>query len=211
MKKIVTGALALFLMIGAAEAQSKDSTRKHHREAIGAKKMAKLDLSAEQQARLRAINEARRAELQSLKADAGKASAEQKAEREAISKKYREQAAAVYTPAQKEQLAKMKAEHKSKAKASGKKKGKMGHRKGGAVLQELNLTEDQKAKIAELNRSSKNEFESLKKDQSLSVEQKKEKMKALRAEQAQKMKSLLTEEQAQKLERMKSNRKAAKK
>src|SRR4051812_15002618 len=102
MKKILTGTLALMLFVGAAQAQTKDASGPHHHG--GHEKFAKeLNLSADQQAKLKSIHEAQRKEMESLKTTSLTAD-QLKAQRQAIHQKYSEQAKTVYTPDQQAKL-----------------------------------------------------------------------------------------------------------
>ena len=211
MKKILSVALAFMLFTVAAQAQTRDTVRKHK----GNREMAvsQLNLSEDQKAKLKAIRENQRNEMKSLK-DASLSAEQQKARREELHKKYNEQVQSVYTPAQKAQLEQMKGEWKSKAKEGkkpGKKdgmskdrKGDKGFRKGGDFAKDLNLTADQKERMEKMRSASKSEFESVKNDKNLSDDQKKAKMQELRKQQHEQMKSILTAEQ---LEKMKSKKK----
>jgi len=213
MKKIITGSLALLLFMGAAQAQTKDSTRQHH----GAQHhmMAQdLNLTEAQKTKLKAIREEQHKEMESLKTSSlsKEASVEKRKE---IQQKYRNEFNSVLTADQKAQLEKQKTERKAKGKEAkkdfkGKGKGhKGGFDKGGKMAQELNLTADQKAKMEGLHKSSRSQFESIRNDKSLTDAQKKEKMQSLRKQQHEAMKSILTPEQLKKMESFKKDRKPA--
>jgi len=209
MKKIITATLALVLFAGAAEAQTKDST--HHRKG-GHEMMAKqLNLTADQQAKLKSIRQQEHNEMKALKENKSLTADQLKTQRTELHKKYRTQSETVFTPEQKQQLAKWKSEHKGKEGKGFKKDGQANHSKGDKGFQrgegfqkELNLTQDQKDKMAKLRANSKTSFESIRKDQSLTDDQKKAKMMELRKQQSEQMKSILTPEQ---LEKMNSFRK----
>ena len=83
--------------------------------------------------------------------------------------------------------------------------GRKGDFKRGADFQkELNLTQDQKDKMAKIRTDFKSQFETLRNDNSLSKEDKKTKMHELMKAQQEQMKTVLTKEQ---LEKMQSLRK----
>lgn len=195
MKRILTAALTLFLFMGAAQAQSKDSLKRGHHKAKHEMMVKKMNLSPDQQAKMKAIHESRQKEMKALK--------EQQKE---LNKKYKDQASNVLTPAQKEQMQKMKAERKATGKEGRKglkhgKEGKhhKGMHKGADMRQELNLSTDQKNKIAELRKEFKGQSDALRSNQSLTAEQKKEQMKELKKSQQEKMKNILTKEQQEKI------------
>ena len=220
MKRILTGALTLLLFAGAAQAQTKDSSR-HHRG--GREHIAKqLNLTAEQQEKIKSLRKAQHQEIKALKENKALTAAEQKAKRAELHKKYADQSSAIYTPSQKEQLSKMKAEWKAKGKEArkgdkkdarkgeGRKHGKgaKAHRKGGDFAKELNLSDAQKSQVAKLRSDFKGQFESVRADKALTEEQRKAKMKSLKEEQKQQMKSILTKEQIEKAEAARKEHKA---
>ncbi|MGZ8544041.1 MAG: hypothetical protein ACXWV0_02045 [Flavisolibacter sp.] len=210
MKRIFIGALTVLLFAGAAQAQKKESMKQGHHKGR-TEMVSKLNLTTDQQAKLKSIREAQQAEMKVLHENKTLQAAQRKTAREEMFKKYAAQSKAVYTPAQLEQLEKMKAERKAKGK-DGKHTGKDGKgrkhgkdfKKGGDFHKDLNLTDDQKTKMSALRADFKNQFETLRNDQSLSAEQKKEKSKELRKVQQDKMKAILTKDQ---IEKMKSTRK----
>src|SRR3954469_22586098 len=209
MKKILTGAFAFILFAVSAQAQTRDTIHRHNG---GHEMMAKeLNLTDQQKASLKSIHESERNEMKTLRTSS-LTDEQQKAKRQELHKKYSEQVEAIYTPEQKEQLTKMKAEWKANGKNGGKKgsgkpegrKGENGFKKGNDFSAQLNLTADQKAKMEQLRNNSKTEMTTIKNDKSLSEDQKKSKMQQLRKSQHEQMKSILTAEQ---LEKMKTLRK----
>ncbi len=79
-------------------------------------------------------------------------------------------------------------------------------RKGMGMMGELGLSEDQKAKMEDLNKELGPKYKAIQEDSSLSKEDKMAKMKALGDERMDKMKTILTVEQLAKLEKMKGER-----
>lgn len=208
MKRIITGALALVLFAGAAQAQTKkDTAGFHHRQ--GREMMAQqLNLTADQQAKLKSIHDAQRKEMEALKTKS--LTAEQsKEQRMALHKKYQEQMQSVLTPDQKDQMKKFKAERKEKGGKKGewKKGGKKGiAKKGGEFQKDLNLTQAQKDQLSKLRTDSKSQMESIRNDQSLTQDQKKEKIYSLMKDQQEKFKTVLTKEQVEKLQSSRKER-----
>jgi Spy/CpxP family protein refolding chaperone len=208
MKRILTGALALVLFAGAAQAQTKDTANFHHRQGRGMMTQ-QLNLTADQQAKLKSIHDAERKEMEALKTKS--LTAEQsKEQRKALHKKYQEQMQSVFTPAQKEQLKKLKAERKQNGERKGNhKKGVNRFTKRGNEFQKnLNLTQTQKDQLSKLRNDARSQKESIRSNESLTREQKKEKMNSLRKDQQEKFKSVLTKEQVEKLESAKKERQA---
>ena len=67
------------------------------------------------------------------------------------------------------------------------------------MFKDLNLTDAQKAQVKDLHNSTREQMKALKQDQSLTKDQKRERMKALHLETQSKMSSILTPEQQQKM------------
>jgi len=213
MKKIITGAFVLALSIGAAQAQTTSTdTGKDHKKEHKMRSFDKLNLTADQKAKMKSLHEEQKKEMEALKKN-GSVTKEQKME---LHKKYQDQMQSILTADQKTQLAKMKAERKASGKTGDFKKGqhfdkragsdstRMGRKgdfKHGADFQkELNLTQDQKDKMAKIRTDFKSQFETLRNDNSLSKEDKKTKMHDLMKAQQEQMKTVLTKEQIEKMQ-----------
>ena len=67
MKRILTGALALVLFAGAAQAQTKQDTSSQHHRNRHEMMTKQLNLTSDQQAQLKSIRDNERNEMQSLK------------------------------------------------------------------------------------------------------------------------------------------------
>jgi len=203
MKKILSGALAFMLFAGVAQAQVKDSTARHHH--MQGQEMAakKLNLSADQQARLKSIHEQERKEMKALKDNTSLTAEQQKAQRAELHKKYQEQTLAIYTPEQRAQIEQFHKDRKAGMKQHGKGQQKEHMQQMHKNMDALNLTADQKQQMAKLREENRAAMESVRKDATLTQEQKKEKMNQLRKQQQERMKTILTAEQLQKMETMK--------
>jgi Spy/CpxP family protein refolding chaperone len=79
-----------------------------------------------------------------------------------------------------------------------------------AMMKELNLTEDQKSKLKELNAGNKEKKQAIVNNAQLTEEQKKEQLKLIRKEQAENMKAVLTDEQKVKMKDVKMKMRASK-
>ena len=220
MKRIVTSALILALSFGAAQAQTttkekSKGDRKEHKKDFESKRggLEKLNLSADQQARLKAVNEDFRKQSEALRKQDNLTVAEMKIRREALHTQHKTQIQSILTQDQKNQLAKSKADFKNKKEktAGFERKGKVegdrsvrAGKQGQAFGKELGLTEDQKAKMTSIRADYKSKFEALRNDKSLSQEQKRSKFQDLMKAQQEQIKTVLTKEQ---VEKMKSARK----
>jgi len=177
MKRILTGALALMLIAGAAQAQTKQDTSFHHHKGGREMMTTQLNLTAAQQAQLKSIRGNEHKEMQSLKNNTSLTADQLKEQRKALHKKYHDQMQSVFTPAQKEQLQKMKTERKENVNRKGqwKKDGK-GFAKKGDFQKELNLTQAQKDQLTKMRTDLRGQMQSIRNDQSLTQDQKKEKI-----------------------------------
>ncbi len=208
MKRILTGAMVFMLFAGSAQAQSKQDTARHHHK-DGREMMAKqLNLTTDQQSKLKTIHENERKEMEALKAKS--LTADQfKTQRKVLHKKYQDQMQLVLTPAQKAQMETFRAERKQNGGKKGQwqKGGKDMTKRRGDFQKELNLTQTQKDQLSKMRAQVKSQVQSIRNDQSLTQEQKKEKMHSLKKDEQQKFKSVLTKEQLDRLESMKKERK----
>jgi len=210
MKKILSTALAIVLFVGASQAQTTDNNdrpHKGHRQEMG---MNNLNLTADQKAKLQAIREAQKSEMETLKKN-GNVTAEQ---RKALREKYHSQFQSVLTPAQQEQMKKQREDWKDKAKdgkgfgKKGKAFGNRGDMGGQAAFlkKELNLTADQETKLKSIFEEFRTKAQGLRSNSSLSQEQRKEQMKSLAQQYMSQGKAVLTPEQAKKFDELKGKR-----
>jgi Spy/CpxP family protein refolding chaperone len=216
MKRIITSALVIALTIGAAHAQNTSTPegKKHDKKEHKGEGFKELNLSADQKAKLKTLHEAEKKEMQALKTEKNK----NKEERKAIHEKYQAQMESILTADQKQQLAKMKEERMASRKnGSFRKDGKFRHNgdstrmgdkgrinKRADFSKELGLTATQQEQMTKIRAEYSSQFQALRNDNSLTKDQKKDKMQELRKAQMEKMKTVLTPEQ---MDKMKSMRK----
>lgn len=209
MKKIVLGTLALMLGIAGLQAQDKkDKTspakevRKHRGKPgkEGRHNMAyqKLNLTQDQQAQVKKINEEFKSKIAELKkSEATITVKDYNEKKKAFSKQRHEQLQNVLTKDQKDQLAKMRSERGKKFDG--------GHGRGmDRVKTELGLSDDQSAKIKALQTDSRTKIKGIRDNQSLSEDQKKQQITAAMKEQRDNMHKILTPDQLKKMESMRS-------
>ncbi|MDB5196379.1 MAG: hypothetical protein JWP88_750 [Flaviaesturariibacter sp.] len=231
MKRLFTSALALLLIAGAAQAQTTEKTAQKHakHQKGGGKEFAQLNLSADQKAQMKSLHEKQKAEAEALKANKSLSADQQKEQRKALHEKYKSQMDAILTAEQKAQMAKVKAEHKAIAntgdwkKTDGNRRDTIGRRagdkakgdfirKGGAgrgdMMKELNLTADQQQKVKSIQADFRTQLETVRKNESLSQEQKKAKFQELMKAQQEQMKTVLTKEQIEKMKSLRKERPA---
>ena len=225
MKRILTSAFALLLLVGAAQAQtSKDGAAKKHKAQRGKGEMNGLNLTTDQKARLKTLHEQHKAQAEAIKNKSLTAD-QRKAEMKALHQKQRTEMDAILTAEQKAEVAKRKAAHKDRSRTADFRKGgerrdtigRRGgdHAKGGferkggdraAMAAELNLTADQQQKVKSIQAGFKGQLEALKADQSLSKEQKRAKMQEIMKAQQEQLKTVLTKEQQEKMASLRKER-----
>jgi len=86
------------------------------------------------------------------------------------------------------------------------KRGRAGGPLGGRIAQELNLTEDQKARLNTLFDQHREQMGALRQDTSLTQEQRREKMRELRESMHTQMTGILTPEQQEKFRELRQQR-----
>lgn len=210
MKKIVTSAFIIALTIGAVQAQTtpdkQQGQRKEHKMAHD-----QLNLSEEQKANMQKIREDFKKKMDELKKQDQITVAEMKQRRQALQEQHKAQVDAILTPAQKDQLAKMKTERKNMNREGKGRFHKGGHAFGsrGADLQkELKLTADQQQKVAKIRSDFRTKMQALRSDNSVSLDQKKEKMQELMKQHQEEMKTVLTKEQMEKVKSLRQEKRA---
>ena len=210
MKKILTGALALVLLAGAAQAQSKQDTSFHHHKRGHEMMMKQLNLTSAQQAQLKSIHENERKDMQALQNNTGSVTGDQlRAQKKALHKKYHEQVQNILTPAQRDQLKKLHEQRKEKGNKKGqwRKDGKAVSKRG-AWQKQLNLTPEQQDQITTMRTDLRSQVQSVRNDQSLTPDQKREKIHSLMKGQMEKFKSVLTQDQIEKLQSLRKEHQA---
>lgn len=211
MKRIFMSAVALMLVTATVHAQSdttKGPRREHHMKG-GDGGFKQLNLTAEQQAKLKGLRDAfkqKKAAMDTQKLTA----AERKEQLQTLHQQQRAQVESILTPAQKEQLAKQRTDRKSRLNEAekGNRRGTMTHREGRGTYQELDLTTEQQAKLKEIRTDFRTKAETLRNDAALTDAQRKEKLQELHKAQKEDMKTVLTKEQQEKLELLRKERAA---
>ncbi|MBC7947675.1 MAG: hypothetical protein H7Y42_07330 [Chitinophagaceae bacterium] len=210
MKKIFVTALGMMLMVAAVDAQDVPTNRKHD----GVKKegsrgrhhdggMDKLNLSDDQKAKVKALNEEHRKQMSDLKKQDNITVKESKEKMESLRKDHHAKFQSVLTSEQKAQLEKNKDARREKGMSRDKDQGQR-------MKQELNLSADQSAKLDASRKEMSEKMKAVRADNSLTDEQKKEKARGLKKTQMESMKSILTEEQLQKMKEGKKHRRGSK-
>jgi len=189
MKKIFFGFLMLALFAGVAQAQKPGKLKmKEEKE----KPFQKLNLSDDQKAKYKSINEDFRKQMEDLRKNEDITVKEWKAKREKLQQDHMEKMKAVLTEDQKAQINKMKEDRKSRMMQRDEKRFDM-------MKERLALTDDQSSKIKSMHSETAEKLKAIHENKSLSIDQKKEQSKELMKQNKEKMKSILSEEQMKKL------------
>lgn len=222
MKRIFITGFAILLATAAVQAQTTDTTKAPHYQHQKAQKdgaYKQLDLSSDQQAKLKTMRENFKQQADAIKAQK-LTDAERKTQMQQLHEQQRTQMESIFTPAQKEQWEKMKTDRKDdmrngkrmKGDSSMSKRGKemksRGSKDGQNLQKDLNLTSEQQAKMNEIRTGFKTKAETLRNDQALTQDQKKERLQELRKEQQEQMKTVLTKEQQEKMQSLRKERPA---
>jgi Spy/CpxP family protein refolding chaperone len=174
--------------------------KRHHR----GEAFKNLNLTEDQKAQFKALNEANRKQLAELKKNDNITVKEWKSKKEALRKDHREKMQSLLTTEQKTQLEKSKLERK--AKMEERSKARMDKMKTN-----LGLSDEQSAKLKSERAVVQEKMKAIREDKSLDDQAKKEHVKELMKKQKENMRSILTEEQLKKLDEQKQKRGSHKK
>lgn len=191
MKKIIM--CTLFLGIGTMAVFAQEGKRdfkRHHA-------MLELNLSEDQKAKMKQVNEEFRKSMMELKQNENITVKDQKNQMMALRKRHKEQVQGILTADQKAKIETMKAERKVSIE-------KNENARMDRLKSRLNLTDDQVAKLNTRNKELSARMKSIRENNALSDEQEREQMKTLMYERKESMKSILTKEQ---LEQLKAEKK----
>ena len=213
MKKIMLSVFVAAIVVTTSQAQDiKDREPgkhqmmgKHHR----GEEFKNLNLTEDQKARLKALQEENRKQMAELKSIDNITVKESRSKMEAQRKEHRAKVQNILTNEQKAQLEKTRQERtamsqeRSKARPDSYRVEKM--------KTDLGLSDEQYGKLKSNREAMAGKMKALRDDKSLNDENKKEQVKELRNKQKEDMKSILTEEQLKKFEEQKHQRSSHKK
>ncbi|MFM6925971.1 MAG: hypothetical protein ACKOU7_10760 [Ferruginibacter sp.] len=196
MKKVLIPLIALLALTVSVSAQHKMGKEKHHQKGMMAKE---LNFTEDQKKQARTIHEDIRKKMQELNKNESITVREQRDRKAAILKERKTKMDGLLTAEQKAKQTQLRAEHKAKKEAEyAKHLDKM--------KSNLNLTDDQVAKLKAQHTATHAKAEQIKNNESLSREQKKTQMMALKAEAKAQHNKIFTPEQLKKKEEMKKAR-----
>jgi Spy/CpxP family protein refolding chaperone len=210
MKRMITSALAILLLAGAAQAQGRNKGDKQERR----EDKKELNLSADQKTKLKDIHSREKAEMDALRSNTSLSKEQQQARRKEIHEKYVTERKALLTPEQQKKAAEFREGMKDRRGPGGHEgrdtvgrhggPGARGEGKRGDRMKEmqkdLNLTAAQQDQLKALRDQYRPKHEAIRNNTSLTQEQKRQQSQELMKAQQEQMKSILTAEQLQKMQ-----------
>lgn len=211
MKKYLLALSALTIISASVNAQTKRSTDEtttaHHYKKDGKRHahsngmmMKELNLSDAQKQQAKSLRDEYKTQYQQLEANKASMSKEDYvAKKKTLRSEQKEKFDVILTADQKAKMGELKTKQMAK-------RSDMGEKRMDKMKSNLNLTDDQVAKLKSQHENFAAEAKSLRENSSLTEEQKKQSMMELRKRSQEDQKSILTAEQLQKKEEMKSKR-----
>ena len=209
MKKYLIALSALTIVTVSVNAQTKRSTDEtttaHHYKKDGKKHghangMKELNLSDAQKQQAKSLRDEYKTQYTQLEANKASMSQEDyKAKKTALRSEQKSKFESILTTEQKSKMADMKSQQMAK-------RSEMGEKRMDKMKTNLNLTDDQVAKLKSQHESFASQAKSIRENTSLTEDQKKQSIMDLRKRSQEDQKSILTAEQLQKKEEMKGKR-----
>lgn len=203
MKKILFMAIAAFAITFSTNAQVQrkaDTTRKEMRQMGPRQGYAKLDLTQAQKDQLQKLRDENMEQRKAIQSDQNLTQEQKAAKMKELGKSQQEKRNAILTKEQQEKLKTSQNTSGINNKKAGVKGKSQGQRGGqGNQFAKLDLTQAQKDKMQNLRKENMAQRKAIQENNSLSKEQKAEKMKELNKSQREKMNAVLTPEQQAKM------------
>ena len=192
MKKFIVCTFVLAVAISGLKAQTmpernRETINRHHRDGVN-----RLNLTEEQKAKFKSLNEEFRTQMGELKKKDDITVKEWKSRMESLRKDHRDKISSLLTDDQKNQLKKSR-EARQLKQSDRRKKG------FDRMRTRLNLTDDQTAKLKQSHTDMADKIQSIRENQSLTDDQKKEQVQELRKKQHEDLKKILSEDQLKRL------------
>lgn len=192
--------LATLAIAQAAPTPAPQGQKRQWTKGQGMQQMAqRLNLTADQQAKLKSLRESQRQQMQAIKQDTTLTQEQKREKFQQLRAANHEQMLGILTPEQQAQMKQMRA-GKMRRMAYG--RGFQAGRMAGA----LNLTDAQKQQMKPIFQATRQQVQAVRQDTTLTPQQKREKVKEIRQNQMAQVKSILTPEQQQKMEQLRNNR-----
>lgn len=163
-------------------------------------RMQELNLTADQQAQMKAANDEFRAQMKALKSEGSQTVDQQKAKRTELAQAHKAKIESLLTSDQKTKMKELKETEKQQH-------GEMGAKHIEKMQQELNLTPDQASQLKSSDEVMKSKSASIKNNTNLDANAKHQQLKALMDERKALMDKVLTPEQKEKWQGMKKQHK----
>lgn len=231
MKKLITGLFAIAAFTVSASAQTQDNSdgqRRWDRDNVGQHQgrgdrgmrgMENLNLTDAQKQQIKSINEDFRTKMQALNQNGNITVNDSRAQRQQLMQDRKNKISAILTPEQKTKFEQMIANRGEfggrNDRQDGDRSDRMGSmggermRGGEGRIEELktqlNLTDDQVAKIKAGSESFRQRAQAIRENQSLTDDQRKQQMETLRKEREANLKSYLTADQIAKFDQLRGN------
>ena len=199
MKKVLIPLIAIFALTFTASAQNKMGQKKHHNQHQKDMMAKQLNFSDAQKAQAKTINADYRKQMQELNKQENITVKEMRDRKAVIQKEKKAKMEGLLTVEQKGKMQQMKADHKAK-------QDYMYAKRLNKMKANLNLSDEQVAKLKTQRASTHAKAEKIKNNESLSREQKKEQMMALKADAKDQHNKIFTPGQLKKMDEMKKNR-----
>ena len=200
MKKVLIPLIALLALTVSVTAQNNMGIKgKHHHQHQKGMMAKQLNFTDAQKAQAKKINEDSRKKMLELNKNESITVKEQRDRKAGIAKERKAKMDGLLTAEQKTKQTQLKAEHKAKKEAGYAKRMDR-------MKTNLNLTDDQVAKLKAQRAANHAKAEQIKNNETLSREQRKEQMIALKTEAKSQQAKIFTAEQLKKKEEMKKSR-----
>ena len=195
MKKFIVCTFVLAVAISGIKAQTmpernRETINRHHRDQRDG--VNRLNLSEEQKAKFKSLNEDFRAQMDELKKKDDITVKEWKSRMENLRKDHRDKISSLLTDDQKNQLKKSR-EARQLRQSDRRKEG------FDRMRTRLNLTDDQTARLKQSHTEMAEKMKAIRENQSLSDDQKKEQVQELRKKNQENLKTILSEDQLKRL------------
>lgn len=193
MKKIIVCTIVLAVAIQSIRAQEMPERKRekiesrHHRDGFH-----HLNLSEDQKAKFKSLNEDYRKQMQDLKKNDEITVKEWKTRLENLRKDHRDKMSSLLTEEQKNQLSKSRQD-------SDKRRGERGEGRIDRMKTRLNLRDDQTTRLKEGRSEMAGKMRAIRENQSLTDDQKKDQFQELRKKQQENLKMILSEDQLKRL------------
>lgn len=165
--------------------------------------MKDLNLTDAQKAQLKADRETYKAKMEALRKDENITVKEMKARQKAIHDEQKSKMQALLTPEQKAKIAADRANMETKRKT-------MDAQRAEAMKEKLGLSNEQAEKLKAQNQETHSKIKAIQDNETLTMDQKKEQMKAVKESANAQRRNILTAEQLKKMEEMKKESKGQK-